>query len=752
MTLRDAFYLMAVGLSTLSTFVNAGVVLDGTLGTSATLQGPHFAIEAAFGQQVGTNLFHSFESFNLNSNESATFTGPVNISNIISRVTGGESSSIDGLLSSKITNADIYFINPAGVIFGSNAKINLPGSLYVSSGDYLKLGENGRFDATEPDNSLLAVAPPSAFGFLDNTPSRITVAGSLLLTNREKMARLLSGEKIPPDTLALVGGDIQIENGQLISFGNDAYLVSVAEAGEVPLDPSQFPDDAFARYGTITITDTLEQRNFGNIDTSGLGGGEIFIRAGQFFLDNGWIFSDTFGDNPGRGINIHVNDTFTLQNAARITTDIYAIPEQLFFGRSNAGSINIKARDISLTDGSQIQSSSRSEGMAGNITLAAQNTLSITGADSTGKFRSGLLTNSLNTGAGGEMSISADALIMEEGATIRAETWGIGDAGNLSIQANTLTLSNGSKINVSTGHRGIAFQGTGKAGQLAIVANKSVSIGGGKRSSGLVSNTFTQGQGGKIAITSPDVTVHKKGYIQAGTQWDGNAGSIILNVDTLNLTQGGFMSATTTFGTGLGGNVSVQAQNIYMTEESFLSASSLGEGDAGSIILSLEDKLTMRNSLIKTSTIKADGGDIFITAPNYLYLIDSEISTSVGTGFGYGGNITLRPEFVVQDESPIIAESYGGPGGNIQITTTSIYQFPPILKSRISASSQFGVDGEVYIDSHTVDMNGMLGLSSDYVKIQLPKKCHIRDISELNTFYVYPEHELKMRTPEDFPE
>ncbi|MDM8557324.1 filamentous hemagglutinin N-terminal domain-containing protein [Candidatus Parabeggiatoa sp. HSG14] len=739
MTLHNTFYLMAVGLSTLSIIVNAEVVLDGTLGTSATLQGPHFAIDAGFGQQVGTNLFHSFESFNLNSNESATFTGPANISNVINRVTGGQPSSIDGLLSSKVPNADVYFINPAGVMFGPNAKINLPASLYMSSGDYLKLGENGRFDATMPDNSLLTTAPPSAFGFLDNTPNRITVAGSqLVLSNNEKITRLLSGENVPPDTLALVGGDIKIENGQLISFGNDAHLVSVASVAEVPLDPSQFPDDAFTRYGTITITDTLEQRNFGNIDTSGLGGGEIFVRAGQFFLDNAWVFADTYGDKVGRGININVNEALTLQNASRITTEVYAIPQQFLFGKGNAGSINIKAENINLTDGSQIQSSSRTGGIAGDVTLAVQGTLSIKGADSTGNYRSGILTNSLNTGAGGEMSIFADALIMDDGATMRAETRGFGEAGNLSIQANTLTLSNGSKINVSTGHR-TAFQGTGKAGKLAIVANESVSIGGGERSSGLVSNTFTQGQGGKIAITSPDVTVHKKGYIQAGTQRDGNAGSIILNVDTLNLTQGGSIVAMTT-GNGLGGDVKVRAQNIRFSEGCSLSASSLGQGDAGQINLQADNIHLIQESIISTSAENAGGGNIIVNSSDLLYLNEGQMSTSVHGGVGNGGNITIdNPQFVVLNQGQIKAQADEGHGGDIYIKSE---QFIKSNESLISASSRLGIDGNVQIDSPIVDLGAMLVVLPDgYVEAQL-RKCTFEEIDNPSTLKVDLTREL----------
>ena len=751
MILRNVFIFMLTSLSIVFTVTtHAEVVLDGTLGPSGSLQGPNFAIDPSFGQQVGANLFHSFESFNLDSSESATFIGATDISNVINRVTGGQPSSIDGLFSSRIPNADVYFLNPAGVMFGPNAQINVPGSLYISSGDYLKLGDSGRFDASVPENTLLTIASPSAFGFLDNTPSNIIIAGSqLILNNDTKIARLLNGEDVPPDTLALIGGDIKIEDGQLISIGSDIHLVSVASTGEAPIESRKWTNDTFAHYGTISITDNgvFDRQGFGNIDSSGLGGGEVFIRAGQFVMDNGWIFADTNGDNAGRGININVSDMLALQNASRITTEVYARSDQLL-GRGNAGSININAGDISLIGGSQIQSSSQTEGLAGNITLAAQRALSIKGADSTGNYRSGILTNTLGSGAGGEMSISADALIMEDGATIRAETLGFSDAGNLSIQTNTLTLSNDSQINISTGNRN-AFQGTGKAGQLTVVANESISIGGGEGYSGLLTNTFTQGQGGSIVIMSPEVDVYEKGLIQAGTQYYGNGGSIFLNVDTLNLSQGGFITtAATLTSSGLGGNVKVQAQNLRLSGESYISASSFGKGEAGNIILNLDDKLIMRDSFIATAATESDGGNIFITAQNYLYFLNSKISTSVGTGFGSGGNIIIRPEFVIQDKSPIIAEAYGGPGGNIDITTTSIYQFPPASLSRISASSQFGVDGEVKIDSPEINLGDFMLLPNRMKEAQLYKGCQIESLDELSTFKIQIQGNGRPRLPD----
>ncbi|EDN69451.1 Large exoprotein containing haemagglutination activity domain [Beggiatoa sp. PS] len=148
-----------------STTIYAEITLDGTLGPSLSLTGPDYAINAELGQQQGNNLFHSFENFNLNANESATFSGANTIQNVISRVTGGNPSNIDGLIRSTIPNADMYFLNPYGIMFGPTAKLDVQGSFHASTADYLRLGKGGQFNARQPNNSILTVAPVEAFWF-----------------------------------------------------------------------------------------------------------------------------------------------------------------------------------------------------------------------------------------------------------------------------------------------------------------------------------------------------------------------------------------------------------------------------------------------------------------------------------------------------------------------------------------------------------------------------------------------------------
>ena len=175
-TLSLVFFL-CLGTSSVAV---AGISTDGSLGAKGPLAGPNYQIPDTLGQTRGKNLFHSFGSFNINTNESATFTGPSSIQNVISRVTGGSPSSIDGILSCTIPGANLYMMNPSGVMFGPNASLDVKGSFHVTTADYLKFSDGGIFYADLAKSSVLSVADPQAFGFLSANPAAISVDRSVL--------------------------------------------------------------------------------------------------------------------------------------------------------------------------------------------------------------------------------------------------------------------------------------------------------------------------------------------------------------------------------------------------------------------------------------------------------------------------------------------------------------------------------------------------------------------------------------------
>ena len=157
----------------------AQITLDGSLGPRETLNGPHYTISDRMGQSRGSNLFHSFGYFNLSQGESATFTWPTTITNILARITGGQPLTIDGTIRSEIPRAHLYLLNPSGIMFGPNASLDVSGSFHASTADYLRLADGARFVARLGETSTLSVAPPVAFGF-SGPPAALAISGSAL--------------------------------------------------------------------------------------------------------------------------------------------------------------------------------------------------------------------------------------------------------------------------------------------------------------------------------------------------------------------------------------------------------------------------------------------------------------------------------------------------------------------------------------------------------------------------------------------
>jgi filamentous hemagglutinin family protein len=125
--------------------ISAEVAADGTLGAEVRLTGRDIKVPARLGQILGKNLFHSFERFGIETGGKVTFTGPDGLKNVISRVTGGAPSSIDGTLASKVRGADVWLLNPAGILFGPHARLDVPGSFHASTADELRFEDGAVF-------------------------------------------------------------------------------------------------------------------------------------------------------------------------------------------------------------------------------------------------------------------------------------------------------------------------------------------------------------------------------------------------------------------------------------------------------------------------------------------------------------------------------------------------------------------------------------------------------------------------------
>jgi len=792
--------------------LHAEITLDGTLGPRGALEGPDYAIGAELGQQLGSNLFHSFADFNLNINESATFSGPNNINNVINRVTGGNSSNIDGILRSTIPDADVYLINPAGMLFGPNAILDIQGSFHASTADTLRFQDGGEFNARSPQDSLLTIAPISAFGFLTDSPQPLSVSGSV--TEGSSKLAVQIGK-----ALSLIGGNIQITRSRLTANSGRINIAGVAGQGDVTISP----EDLVLSVGAGDVT--LENST---VSVSGVGGGgNVYIRAGQFIVDGatvsngttygtageinvraenliashgGRFISDSRGAGQGGKIKIKVKgltefagDVVKKSSGNVSVSGINIISRQY----GDGGSVELETGSLNLKNGASINATTYRFGQSGNINIQATDSINLSGVGSQGQGSSiaantqgqtenagkggtvvleakglhladGALIGTVtsNSGASGEIKIKVSEGVVLAGKDKRGFTSSIltssassGDGGSIKLEAKQLSLFDGTSILANSAGSTV---NAGNGGTIEIIAGRLQLVDGAQ----IATSTFGPGQGGELAIKVIEEAIFsgqdqsedgfRSGLLTTSEgQMDdaGNGGTIVLVVGDLRLAENGEIT-TETLGPGVGGNINIQAQTVKLTESSIL-ASSDAQGDAGRVVLAIGDKLQMRNSSIETKAESADGGNMIITAPSYIYLVNSQITASVSEERGSGGNITLKPQFIILDNGEIFAKAKRGKGGNINIITTGIYSSrnKPI-KDVINASSEFGVDGEVKINSPEVNLDELLIiLPGGFIEsAKLSKPCQIEEVSDISTFRVESHREGVPMAPAGFQE
>jgi filamentous hemagglutinin family protein len=761
----------------------AQMTLDGSLGPRGPLAGPHYRIGPELGQIRGGNLFHSFEQFDVPTGGSATFTGPNTIANILSRVTGGQPSSIDGILRSEIAGANLYLLNPSGVLFGPHASLAVSGSFHVSTADSLRFTDGATFFANLGQASTLTVADPAAFRFLGHTPAAITIQGSRL--------QVRAG-----NALSVVGGDLEIVGSgpltaasvpTLGAAGGRVQLASVASPGEVVFSPLTLaPDlqvDRVAQLGQIA----LSQGAF--LDASGNGGGIVLLRSGHLRVNGSRMFANNTGpvNGTGLGVDLQVTGDAAMMNQSLITTDSLGgrasdlrltagnvhLDESLIGSRTgldsrgDGGNLEVRVGRLTLTGGARISSSISGPGRGGELTVVATDKITIAGVGRLGSSLpgvSGLFTSTSGPGDAGRLFVSAPLLTMDDGvlstralAPTPTEPLGSrGDAGSLEVRVGRLTLTGGAQISSNT-------SGPGRGGELTVVATDMIAIAG--RSlpgvSGLSSSTSGPGNAGRLFVSAPLLTMDD-GVLstRANPGSRGDAGSLEVRVGRLTLTGGAQISSSTsgpgrggtltvaaseaitisgqnqagtlsglfsnTQGHGQGGSIQAQARTIEISDGGTISASSTGDGPAGTLLLQASETFRSERGAVTTEAAQAGGGAIVLRARRLVQLMDSEVTTTVWGGGGDAGNLTLTAPFVVADHSSIIANAFGGRGGNIQITADAFLADPTSL---VSASSALGIQGTVNIQAPVTALSGIvapLPQTFGQVAALLPARCAAR--------------------------
>ena len=666
--------------------VAAQIIPDRTTNTTVELDGT-----INNGDRVGDNLFHSFQEFSISNNGQAFFNNDLDIANIFSRITGGNISQIDGLIKANGT-ANLFLINPAGIIFGENARLSLGGSFFGSTADSI-LFPDTEFSTKNLDNPpLLTINVPIGLNFSDN-PGQIIVSSDLEATSENR----ISLEVSQGEHLALIGGNIAIENSEIRASEGRITLGGLSEAEIITFNQ----DGDFIFPESLAKAD-INLKNNSNVDVSGTGGGSIDIHARNLNLEAGdlgnskiraGITTDsTSADAQAGDITIEITENLTLDNESKISN----IVDEEAFG--NAGNINIITANLTLTKGSQIEATTFGIGNGGSIEINASNIIAIDGEDSD-RFPSGISS--------------------------RVQSNAVGDAGNVNVTTGSLHLTNGGRV-------GASVFSLGNGGSVTVIADNAITMDSenstGRIASGIASRVGRGGEGnsGDVNITTSSLSLTNGGSIGASNSSKEQAGNVTINARESILIAGegrirpSLISVASVANGGNGGIITIVTNQITLNERGRIEADNFpsdetgnpGTGKPGQIEIVANSLILNNQANINTKTQFGTGNDpnIRLTITDDITLRNNSFISSQAQGNANGGNIIIETGFIIafpNENSDIIAIAEQGKGGTIQINAEALLGIEEgslnDLTNDINASSELGIDGTIIFNTPDVD-------------------------------------------------
>jgi filamentous hemagglutinin family protein len=497
----------------------AQIVPDNTLGADGSVVTPNVSIRGIPSDQIdggatrGANLFHSFSQFNIGEGRGAYFTPPAGIENILTRVTGANRSDILGRLG-VLGNANLFLINPNGIVFGPNASLDVQGSFLATTADAVKLGDAGLFSASQPATSnLLSVSPKALWFNAVAAQPIVNQSQAPSPINQLNSAGLSPGLQVPDgQTLALVGGDVLLEGGRLTAAGGRIELGSVAGVGQVSL--TQTGNRFVLGYDSINDFANISLSNGAFVDASGEGGGGIQIRGARLEMtQSSKIWANTLGAENGGEVLVRTTEV-VLSESSLLSANVTST------GTGSGGDLTIDTGRLLVRDGARISAGTFGKGNGGRLQITASDSVEVigTGISADGEVPSGLLAASRGSGDAGDLTIDTGRLLVKGGAELSTNSLGEGLAGNIKITVQDTLKANDGTITTSS------KQSSG--GDITIIADK-IRLYGDSDITTFVAQGGT-GSGGNIDLEADSIIAFDDSDILAYAP-DGKGGDLNLN-------------------------------------------------------------------------------------------------------------------------------------------------------------------------------------------------------------------------------
>ncbi len=596
----------------------AQVTPDNTLGAEQSIVTSSMS-NSTLRQQIeggairGINLFHSFRDFNIAAGQSLYFQNPIGIQNIISRVTSGSPSNIEGTLGVSGGTANLFLLNPNGILFGANARLDVRGSFVATTATALQFGTQGFFSSSAPTSPPLLTVNPSAFWFNQVTFAAIVDHSTTPLESGRQGLQVPDGQ-----SLLLLGGDVNLEGGGVNAAEGRVELGAVASTGAVGLSLDDNNNLRLSFPVTLDRAD-ISLTNGATVNTSGEGSGPIQIWGRRVSINGGaQVAAFTQGAKSGGSLTVNASESLKLMGLAP-----FGNISTLSFGDGKAGNITIETQNLSVQGGATIFAGTLGNGSGGQLSVNASESVEVAGLDTAG-----------------------------DSSSLASFTGGAGQAGNLTINTKRLIVRDGAALSTEAlfdqdANKRVVIPLTGEGGNLTINASASVEVINGY----IATDTSSPGNAGNLTINTGRLLVQNGSLISAQSQGSGNAGNIVVQARSIELKNQSQILATTT--ASQGGNIALQAQNFLLLRQGSSISTTAGTDRAGgnggniSIDGNLIVAVLQENSDITANAFSGRGGNITITTQGLFGIEPHSTATplsniTASSQFGISGTITLN--------------------------------------------------------------------------------------------------------------